>query len=133
MRAGRTVLRTIALLTIAALLAGSEARGGQSATVDAPRWRAAIAALEPAAFVSLRLRNGKRLKGTVVATDERTFVFAPRTRIPVDPVEIAYADVAALERTKPGMSPGLKVLIGGAAGVGGFLMIIVTALALSDD
>jgi hypothetical protein len=124
--------RMTAVLTLVALLSASVA-GAQATTQDvATRWRTVVSALEPAAYVSLRTKDGRRTKGTVIAAGDRTFTFMPHTRIPVDAREVAYDEIATLERAHQGMSPGLKVLIGAGAGVGGFLLIVVTALAAYD-
>jgi hypothetical protein len=92
-----------------------------------------VSGLEPAAFVSLRLRSGERVKGTVLGAGDRTFTFMPHTRIPVPAREVAYDDIATLERARQGMSPGMKVLIGAGAGVGGFLLFLMTAIAVYGD
>jgi hypothetical protein len=123
--------RFTALLLVFSLAALSSRVSGQPID-DTDRWRSVVTALEPAAFVSVRLKDGHRFKGTVLSAGDRTFVFMPRTRIPVPSREIAYADLATLERASQGMSPGMKVLIGAGAGVGGFLLIMLSILAAYD-
>jgi hypothetical protein len=125
--------RITTIVTLVALLSAGVARAQTTAQDAAARWHAVVSALEPAAFVSLRTKDGRRTKGTVIAAGDRTFTFVPHTRIPVEPREIAYDQIATLERAREGMSPGLKVLIGAGAGVGGFLLIVVMALAAYGD
>lgn len=95
------------------------------------QWRTTVERLEPAAYVTLRLRGGKDRKGTVLAAGEQSLIFQPRTRIRVRPVEVRYEDIAALERAKLGMSPGAKVLAGTGAVVGG--LFVVGALLVASS
>ena len=63
------------------------------------------------------------------------FVFNPKTRIPVAPWRIGYAEIRSLD-VKPsadGMRPGTKVLVGIGAGVGAFMLIAVIAVAAAES
>jgi hypothetical protein len=117
---------------MAMLLAGAPAAAQPGDQALAERWHQVVGGLEPAAFVSLRLKDGTRVKGTVLGAGDRSFTLMPHTRIPVGSREIPYAEVATLERARQGMSPGLKVLIGAGAGVGGFLLVVLTVIAAYD-
>ena len=104
----------------------------QTAPGEAQRWRAVVQALEPAAFVAVRLSDGSKLKGTLVAADSETFLLKPRTRIAVPVKELRYDSIVSLERTSVGVSPGAKVLIATGAGVGGFLVLMLGIIATLD-
>ncbi len=119
----------IGVMTVMASVASADA-GAQD---DTERWRSVISALEPAAFVSLRLKDGRRATGTVLAAGERTFTFMPHTRIPVAAQEVTYEEIATLERARQGMNPGLKVLIAAGAGVGGLLLVVLTLIVAAGD
>lgn len=98
-----------------------ERRAGVTPT--AAQWRSTVERLEPAAYVTLRLRDGTERKGTVLVAEDEILLFQPRTRIRVRPVEVRYEEIAALERAKLGMSPGARVLAGTGAVVGGLFVI----------
>lgn len=99
---------------------------------DAERWHALVTQLESAAFVSVRLKDGTRMKGTVVGADAATFMLMPHTRIPVAARDLRYEDVASIERVRQGMNPGTKVLLGAGIGVGGFLLLLAAVFATWD-
>jgi hypothetical protein len=58
---------------------------------------------------------------------------APKTRIPVPLRDIPFDDVASIERTKPSINPGAKVVIAAASVVGGVLVITALVLASGID
>jgi hypothetical protein len=91
-----------------------------------------VARLEPAALVSVRVKDGPRMTGTVVGVDDASFAFLPKTRIPVAARDIRFNEVISIERAREGLNPGTKVVIGTGAVVGGLLLIVVTALANWD-
>ena len=105
----------------------------QSARVqDAERWHEVAARLEPAALVVVRLRDGTRLKGTVVSVGDLSMALLPRTRIPVAVRDIRFEDLVSIERAENGINPGTKVLIGAGAVVGGLLVMVAIAFAGYD-
>lgn len=123
MRLHRLVAPTLsAILTLLPLVAAAQEKPAR-VTPTPEQWRRTVERLEPAAFISIRVQGGKPQKGTVVSVGEDRFIFQPRTRIHVSPIEVRYADVVALERTKQGMSPGAKVLAGTGGVVGGLFVI----------
>jgi hypothetical protein len=77
--------------------------------------------------VSVRLKDGKRVVGTVLAHSEDSLVLKPRTRVPVAARAIAFTDIESIERKKPGWSPGAKVLLG--AGVSFGVLMLGTLIA----
>ena len=119
--------RFVSLLVFVTLLSGS-----LSAQSDAETWRALVSALEPAAMVAVRLTDGTRVSGTVLAAGDVSFTMQTRTRIPVPARAIRYDAVRSMERTRVGMNPGLKVITGIGVGVGGFFLVVLTLLVNSD-
>lgn len=101
----------------------------QMAADEAGLWRTMLAGLEPGVLVAVRLKDGTRVSGTVLGVGADTFTFKERTRIPVPARDLAFADIATVERQKPPMSPGKKVLIG--VGVGGAVYLVGAAILLA--
>jgi hypothetical protein len=115
------------MATALALMIASASPGAQQSVNEAQSWRAVAATLEPAATVSVRLKDGKRVVGTVLAHSEDSLVLKPRTRVPVAARAIAFTDIESIERKKPGWSPGAKVLLG--AGVSFGVLMLGTLIA----
>lgn len=105
----------------------------QTANDEAAKWHVVVERMEPAALVSIRLKDGTRLKGTVLSAEADTFTLKPRTRIPVAGRDIRYDAIASLERTTVGMSPARKVLIGVATGVGASVVLVAILVASAWD
>jgi hypothetical protein len=121
------------MLLTAILLCQTLPLVAQTASVtEAERWRDIASRVAPAALVTVRLKDGSRVKGVVLGVDTATFTLKPKTRIPVAARDIAFADVASIERTKDGLNPGTKVLIGAASVVGGLIILAAIALATYD-
>ena len=123
----------VSVCLLASLLWAPPLSAGQEAGDDTAKWRAVVERLEPAALVSIRLKDGRRMKGTVLSAQEATFTLVPRTRIPVPARDLRYDAIASLERTTVGMSPGKKVLIGVATGAGAVLVLAAIAIASIYD
>ncbi|HUR34381.1 MAG TPA: hypothetical protein VM032_11345 [Vicinamibacterales bacterium] len=122
--AGAVVLSMLA----SPLTAGAQGAGAR----DAERWHDVAARLEPAALVTVRLKDGTRFKGTVIGVEDESMAVLPRTRIPVAARDVRFDDLVSLERAKQGLNPGTKVLIGTGSIVGGLLMMVAIALAGYD-
>jgi len=118
------------LLTVA--LATTSVAAQQSAD-EARSWRALAGTLEPAAMVSIRLKDGKHIVGTILDHSDDSLVLKPRTRIPVAARAIAFSDIESIERKKTGMSPGAKVLIGVGVGIGALMFGVLLAFAAYGD
>jgi hypothetical protein len=89
------------------------------------------ASLAPGTRIELDLADGTHIEGTVLAQEERGFVFNPKTRLPVTPWRIDYSEIRSLEQKTrgDGMRPGTKVLLG--IGVGAAVWMILVGIALS--
>jgi hypothetical protein len=92
-------------------------------------WRTVVNNFEAAALVSVRMKNGSRMKGTVLHVGDETFAFKPRTRIPVAAREVRFDDVASIERSKLSMSPAKKVLLGVGIGAGLYMVLVAIIVA----
>jgi hypothetical protein len=102
----------------------------QDATRD---WAPLARSLAPGARVELDLTDGTHVEGTVLAHEGDVFVFNPKTRIPVTPWRIGYAEIRSLDvkQSGNGMRPGTKVLIGVGVAVGVLLLMAGIAAAMS--
>ena len=84
--------------------------------------------LEAGAQVQVQLKDGKKLKGTFVPGSPDAFRLLPKTRTAVPVREIPFNDITSIERKKDGFwSPGKKVLVGVAIGVGVGIVALVAA------
>ncbi|HEX7797782.1 MAG TPA: hypothetical protein VF456_25650, partial [Vicinamibacterales bacterium] len=68
------------IATVLSLVIATSSLGAQPSVNEAQSWRAMAATLEPAALVSVRLKDGKRVVGTVLTHSEDSLVLKPRTR-----------------------------------------------------
>jgi hypothetical protein len=118
-----------AALVLAIVGTSSLLSAQQTAPGEAQMWRTAVINLEAAALVSVRMKDGSRMKGTVLRVGDETFALKPRTRIPVAARELRFDDVASIERTKPSMSPGKKVLLGVGIGAGVYALVAAIVIA----
>jgi hypothetical protein len=119
-----TRLVTLLLVTLVALPANA-----QTTPADASAWRTFAEALEPGAFLAVTTREGRRMKGTFVHRTADGLVVQQKTRIPVAPREVRFADVVAIERARQGWSPGRKVVTGVGIGVAATLLATLLAIA----
>jgi len=124
--------RFVAMLLVLATLSPGAAQAQVAIAGEAEHWHDLAARLEPATLISVRLKDGSRTRGIVLGVDSSSMTLVPKTRIPVSPRDIRFDDVASIERTKQGMNPGTKVVIGAASLVGGLLLIMAVAFANWD-
>ena len=118
-----------AALVLAIVGTSSLLSAQQTGPGEAQMWRTVVIDLEAAALVSVRMKDGSRMKGTVLRVGDETFALKPRTRIPVAAREVRFDDVASIERTKPSMSPAKKVLLGVGIGVGIYALVAAIIIA----
>ena len=103
-------------------------------TSESPElWKAFAQRLEPGAFISVRLKDGHKVKGHFVIVDDRSVHVRPKKRIPVPVREFPFTDIASIDRQKEGWSPGSKVLAGVGIGVGTALLIALGLYAVAYD
>lgn len=129
-----TAHRLVSVLVTLALVIGPQAALAQPVQAgEAELWQVFVERLPPAAFVSIRLKDGTRFEGTVLQAGPSEFVVKPHTRIPVAARVTAYADVSSVDVRKRPMSPGRKVVTGVAVGLGIYLLLAVIALSTAYD
>ena|SRR5436190_908720 len=121
----RSCLAAVLIVALAACSLQAE-----QAVNEEQAWRRLVAALEPAAMVSVRLKDGKRIVGTVLEHSDESLVLKPRTRIPVPAQAIAFSEIDSIERKKIGWSPGAKVSLG--IGVSFGVLMLASLIALSQ-
>jgi|KBSMisStaDraftv2_1062788.scaffolds.fasta_scaffold274542_3 hypothetical protein len=119
-------MRATAVLALLALLVASASASAQGAPRDADAWRALTSALAPGSLVTVRTKDGTRVRGTLVQQVDDGILVKPKTRLPSPMRSISFDDIEELERAKHGMSPGTKVVLGTGIGVG--VMMLVGAL-----
>ncbi len=126
--------RVVSALVALVLVIGPQAALARPVQPEEPElWQTFIERLPPAAFVSVRLKDGKRLEGTVLEAGRSEFIIKPHTRIPVAARGIAYTDVSSVDMKKRPMSPGRKVVTGVAVGVGVYLLLVAIAFSAGYD
>ena len=124
----RSVLATVLVFALA-----TTSLGAQQSVNEEQSWRHLVAALEPAALVSLRLKDGTHVVGTILEQSEDSLVMKPRTRIPVAARAIPFRDIDSIERKKVGWSPGAKVIFGIGVGFGALMLATLVAFAAYGD
>src|SRR5688572_9336002 len=100
-----TAKQMLVALVVGSLLAGMPLHA-QETLPEAAAWRDMVTRLGPGAFVSIRLRDGHRIKGTLVQVAHDHVIFKPRTRIPVPARTLAFEEIDSVEIAKQEMSPG---------------------------
>jgi hypothetical protein len=121
--------QSIASIALIALLATGQPASAQQPASETESWQTLVSRLEAGASVEVRLKNGSRVRGTVVTSDAETLRVKPHTRLPEPIRTIPFSDVDSVERWKEGMMPGTKTLIGIGVGAGVVFLGVVMALA----
>lgn len=133
----RVTLRRLVVLALIAAIAGTPltaaAQPPQTAPNEPELWRTMLERLDAGAMVAVQLKNGSRTRGTVLRVSDDSFSFKPHTRIPVPVREVAFADVATIERQKHSMSPAQKVLLGSGIGAASFFLFMAMLFASGAD
>lgn len=130
-------MKTLLSLLIAALMVSGTvsqpALAAQSKsqvpTVEAVKSKIARQGIGSKAKVTIRLKNGTKVKGYVAQAGEEDFVI--RDRKTDAPTTISYADVVKIEENR-GHSTARNIAIGVAVGVGAVLAIIGITIAHLD-
>jgi hypothetical protein len=125
----RRLVTTVLLVVLTAAVPVT----AQQPISETDAWRALAEALEPGAFVAVRTKDGKRVKGTLVQHVSDGIVLKPKTRIPVPARQLLFSDIDSIERQKQGMSPGMKVVLGVGIGAGAVLLAAAIAFATAFD
>ena len=116
-----------------AVLAANQPVLAQRAPTSADRWHAVAAGLGAGTPIEVRLRDGSKVRGTLVSVDETAMQVLPFTRVPVPVQTVGFRDVDVLDQWRKGWSPGAKTLIVVGTGVGIMLAVTAAVLAASLD
>ena len=125
------VIRALRRTTIAIMVLALAA----PARAEQPRdWQRLAATLQPGTRLEVHLTDGTHVDGTLVIQDAEVLVVNPRTRIPVAPWRIAYAEIQSIDvKHREGLSPGAKVLVGiGAGAAAVFVGLLIAVASISD-
>jgi hypothetical protein len=131
------MLRTfLSLILIGLLMLGVNAapvaaqNNTDAQTVEKVRLKVTKVGLGDKARVTVRMKDGRKIKGFV--TQATASDFTVRDRKTADPTLIPYSDVSKVEDNR-GHSTLRNVLIGVGVGAGAFLALIIIAIANYDD
>lgn len=83
--------------------------------------------------VRVHLRDGRRVRGTLMAASAERIVIQPRTRIPEPPLQLPLDGVAAVEIDAPNGSVARAIGVGVAAGAAAFLTVMLVLSAIYSD
>jgi hypothetical protein len=92
-----------------------------------------VKALPPGARISLRLTDGRTMKGTLMVVQEDAIVVRPRTRVPEPAQTIPLANVATIETERESGGMGRAIAIGAAVGAGAAIGVFLALLAAFAD
>lgn len=104
-------------------------QANQAPTVEAIKSKVARIGVGAKAKATIRMKNGKKVKGYIAQVQEDDFVV--RDRKTDAPTTIRYSDVLKVEENR-GHSTARNVAIGVAAGVGAVLAVIFITIAHLD-
>ena len=97
-------------------------------------WRAFAEKIDTGATLKVRLVNGKRFKATLLQVSPNGMTVQPKTRVPVPPQVVTFADIASLEvDTGKGASMAKAVAIGAAVAAGAFFSLMAMTFAIWGD
>jgi hypothetical protein len=125
--------QSIASIALIALLAAGQPASAQPPVSEAESWQTFASRLEAGASVEIRLKDGTRLRGTVVTSDAEAMQVKPHTRVPEPIRTVPFGEVDAIERWREGMMPGTKTLLGIGIGAGVWFLAVIMALAAGSS
>jgi hypothetical protein len=97
-------------------------------------WRAFAEKVDVGATLKVRLVTGERFKATLLQVAPDGISLQRKTRVPVPPETIAFAEIASLEVDRgKGANMAKAVAIGAAVGAGAFFGLMMLAFALVGD
>jgi hypothetical protein len=126
------LMRHAAVLVLIVLLALPHPVFAQSS--DAQIWRSFVEKIDLGTTLKVRLKEGQRVKATLVQVSSEAIVLKPKTRVPVPPQSVPWSAIESIEIDRPGgIGPGKAIAIGIASGVGAFFGMVFIALAMVAD
>jgi hypothetical protein len=129
---GNSPAASIVVLALIGLLAASPVQAQVAAGPDI--WRAFAEKIEPGRTLKVRLRSGQRFKATLLQVSEQGLTLHPKTRVPVPPQVVTFAEVASLEiDSGKGAGIGRAIAVGAAVAAGTFFGLMVLTLSVLSD
>jgi hypothetical protein len=126
-----TSLLIIAVLALQPLATAAQPRLSPEAEVAA--FKQMAAGIPLGSRIVVRTKEGRRLRATLMAVEDERIVVKRDSRVPEPAVEVAFSDLARLERESKGGFSFVKALgIGLAAGVGAILTLFAIAVSVDD-
>ena len=95
-------------------------------------WQAFAEKLESGAYIRVKLKDGKQVKGYFIPSSGDSLRVRPKTRIQVPIRDFKFVDIESIDRQHDGWSPGAKVATGVAIGVGAVLALAAAIAAAWD-
>lgn len=117
-------LKSIAPATLLCLLIAAPLRAQTRETPDARVARTQVEQIPIGATVTLRTRDGERLKAVLFSADETGVRVKPATRVPEPSRRIAYDQIERIERKRDHVSVGKYAGIGSAIGAAALLLLL---------
>jgi hypothetical protein len=117
-------LKSIAPLAFLCLLTAAPLRAQTTETPDARAARAQVEQIPIGATVTVRMRDGERLKAVLFSADEAGVRVKPATRVPEPSRRIAYDVIERIERKQDHVSVGKYAGIGSAIGAAALLLLL---------
>jgi hypothetical protein len=117
-------LKSIVSATLLCLLIAAPLQAQTMETADARVARAQVERIPIGATVTLRMRDGERLKAVLFSADEAGIRVKPATRVPEPSRRIAYDRIERIERKRDHVSVGKYVGVGSAIGAGMLLLLL---------
>lgn len=102
-------------------------------TQDLDVLRKYLAAVPPGSLVSIRLRDGTRVKGTLLVVESDVVHVKPRGRVPQPERPVPIAAIESLDIERGGIGVGKAVAIGIGSAVATFVSMWLIAFALLSD
>jgi len=124
--------RIITGALIAAVLVANRPAAAQEPVDEARAWQQLASALEPGSMVDVRLKDGTKIRGTVMPGSTAALILKPYTRVPVPARSFAFTDIERIDRWKRGIRPGYMVLLAVSAGAGAMFLGAIALLATAD-
>ena len=120
-------------VSLAEALAARRAQVAQPAPRDVDVLRRFVGALPIGSTVRVRLLNGERVRGTLMAVDADAMIVRPKTRVPEPARTVSFEQLDFVELDSGHGNRGTAVLIGVGSAVATFVSLWLVALAVLDD
>jgi|SRR6266850_6636751 len=97
-------------------------------------WRAFAEKLHVGFTVKVRLKDGTRVRATLLQVSSDSMTIQPKTRIPVEPQAVPFGTIESLDVDRSnGIGVGKAVAIGVASAAGAFVGLMLIAFAVAGD